>query len=137
MSFDDGLMVGLMLGGGSGGSGDTTAGKLRRVADSSGAPLAITAETTDSSTGELISETATFTYVKQTFSDSVTTTSTGADGTSVSATSSFSADVIAVLRNSANATILAAVFADGDTTGKVDHYTDFCGDTVYYERTGG
>ena len=126
MSFDAGLMIGLMLGrkGGSGGQYLSDMGDLKGIIDDGISALSViltdNAETPTLSTYD-------YTYAAKNISQNITTQSsnTGSDGTTTTATKtqSFNKMLIDKLYNASGKLILQAVYSN-EAKGTVDYYLD-------------
>lgn len=138
MSFDDGFMLGLSLGGG----GSTPEpylsdeGTLKAVIDDDSSNLAIVlTDNGDNDTGEQKFTVYQYTYAAKEISGSVTTKSTTTSGettTTTTKTKSWSRYLIDKLYNKSGKVIMQAVYAD-ESKGKVSHYLDENGRKIYLD----
>ena len=123
MSFDDGFMLGMLLGGGTKG-GDYN-GNLRAVIDDGASNITIVVgEVPDDEEDEQYTD-YNYAYIAEDFSDSVTTQSTTTDdeGTETVTTSSetFTKRIVKELYNASGALIMRAdVASDGSINGYYD-----------------
>lgn len=135
MSFDDGFILGLSLGGG---GGEPTPylsdmGTLKAVVDDGSANLSIIlTDNGDNVSGEPILTEYPYTYSAKLISDSVTTSTKSPDGTITTNTKSWSKYLIDKLYNASGKVIMQAVYSD-ETKGVVSHYLDKDGNKIYLD----
>ncbi|MGN1119381.1 MAG: hypothetical protein ACI4Q4_03415 [Oscillospiraceae bacterium] len=122
MSFDDGFILGLSLGGG--GSGGTV-GKLKAIVDDGATNLSVIL--TDNST---LAEYA-YTYIAKTITASVTTSVTAGETTTTS-TKSWSKYLIDKLYDVSGELVAQAVYSD-EANGVVSHYIDSNNNIIYID----
>lgn len=136
MSFDDGFILGLSLGGGGGGEPTpylSDMGTLKAVIDDGAANLSVVlTDNGDNDSGAPILSEYPYTYSAKLLSESVTTSTKSADGTVTTNTKSWSKYLIDKLYSISGKCILTAVYSD-ESKGIVSHYLDADGNKIYLD----
>ena len=134
MSFDDGFILGLSLGGGGGEPVPylSDMGTLKAIVDDSAANLSIIlTDNGDNDSGEPMLSEYQYTYSAKMISESVTTSATVGDVTTTN-TKSFSKYIIDKLYNAKGKCIMQAVYSD-ESKGVVSHYLDEDGNKIFID----
>lgn len=128
IGFNDGLGQG-----GGGGEYLSDMGTLKAVIDDGAANLSIIlTDNGDNDSGNPILTEYPYTYSAKLITDSVTTSTKGADGTVTTNTKSWSKYLIDKLYNANGKCILQAVYSD-EAKGVVSHYLDEDGNKIYID----
>lgn len=127
IGFNDGLAQG------GGGQYLSDMGTLKAVIDDGTANLSIIlTDNANNDSGEPILTEYPYTYSAKLLSESVTTSTKGADGTVTTNTKSWSKYLIDKLYNAAGKLIMQAVYSD-ESKGVVSHYLDEDGNKIYLD----
>lgn len=135
MSFDDGFILGLSLGGGGGEPMPylSDMGTLKAVIDDGAANLSVVlTDNGDNDTGTPILTEYPYTYSAKLLSESVTTSTKSADGTVTTNTKSWSKYLIDKLYNAKGKCIMQAVYSD-EAKGVVSHYLNEDGNKIFID----
>lgn len=138
MDFNDGVVIGWCIARGKKGGGTPTPylsdmGTLKAVIDDGTANLSIVlTDNGNNDSGEPILSEYQYTYSAKEISDSVTTSTTGTDGTVTTNTKSWSKYLIDKLYNASGKCIMSAVYSD-EAKGIVSHYLDEDGNKIYLD----